>query len=161
METEMRCLRLLILAAAIQMPVQAFAQILGYSDADNPSEAVGMMKAKLYTAEVMKRECSARLPDKAAQMEANFNKWKTTEAHAIDRANHYWAQMAAKEPKMQGDLVRVEAFIKGHISLLEQSDPDHRTQAVSVLCLQHFSDLESGVWRKRTPRLFEFLDRAP
>ena len=157
----MHYLRFLILAAAIQMPAQAFAQTLGYSDADNPSEAVGMMKTKLYTAEVMKRECSARLPDQAAQMEANLNKWKTTEAHAIERANHYWAQMAAKEPKMRETLIRAEAYIKGHISLLAKSDPDRRTQAVSLFCLQHFSDLESGVWRKRTPRLFEFLDRAP
>jgi hypothetical protein len=48
----MRHLRFLILAAAIQMPTQAFAQILGYADADNPSKAVGMMKTKLYAAEV-------------------------------------------------------------------------------------------------------------
>jgi hypothetical protein len=53
---------------------------------------------------------------------------------------------------MQEMLVRAEVFIKGHIGLLEQSDPDHRTQAVSVFCLQHFSNLESGIWRKRTPR---------
>jgi len=157
----MRHWQVLIMAAAIQMPVVTFAQTLGYSDADSPSEAVGMMKVKLYTAEVMKRECSARLPSKAAQMENNFNKWKTTEAHDIDRANHYWAQMVGKKPEVQEMLVRAEVFIKGHISLLEQSDPDHRTQAVSVFCLQHFSDLESGIWRKRTPRLFEFLDRAP
>jgi hypothetical protein len=154
-------LPILILAAAIQMPAQAFAQALGYADADNPSEAVGMMKVQEYTAEVMKRECSARLPGQATQMQVNLDKWKTAEAHDLERANYHWERMAAKNPKMQETLVRAESSIKGHINLLEQSDPDHRTKAVSVFCLQHFSDLASGVWRKRTPRLFEFLDRAP
>jgi hypothetical protein len=62
---------------------------------------VAMMIVKLHTAEVMKRECSARLPNQAAQMVDNFNKWKTTEAHDIDRANHYWVQMAGKKSKNQ------------------------------------------------------------
>jgi hypothetical protein len=43
----MQHLRFLILPRRTKMPTQAFAQILGYADADNPSEAV-----KQYTAEV-------------------------------------------------------------------------------------------------------------
>jgi hypothetical protein len=48
----MQHLRFLILPRRTKMPTQAFAQILGYADADNPSKAVGMMKTKLYAAEV-------------------------------------------------------------------------------------------------------------
>jgi hypothetical protein len=42
----MRYWRVLILAAAIQLPVLTFAQELGYSDAENSCEGVGMIEIK-------------------------------------------------------------------------------------------------------------------
>ena len=136
-------------------------QSLGYSDADTPSEAIGMMKTNMHTAEVLKRECSARLPDKATEMEKNLNRWKEVEAHALERTDHYWGQMIQKEPRLEEVLTRAETAIKGQIELLEKTDSDKRLGAVSQFCVQHFSDLASGVWRQRTPRLYAFLDRAP
>ena len=157
----LHCVGLLVVAALVQTPVHAVAQSLGYLDADTPSEAVGMMKSSMYTAEFLKRECSARFLDQAGQIEADLTRWKATEARALERADHYWAEMAAKEPKLPEMLARAETYLKESLKLLEQFDPARRSHVFSQYCRQYFADLASGVWRRRTPRLYEFLDRAP
>lgn len=156
-----RMVTLVVLVTATQIPVQAVAQTLGYSDADNPSQAVGMMKTNVFSAQVLLRECSARLPDQAVEMAGQLKRWQTAEAHDIERAEHYWAEMAEKQPALREQLVQTEAYLKGNFTLIEKTNPSNKVYAESIFCRQHFADLASGVWRKRTPRLYQFLDQAP
>src|SRR5262249_53191251 len=116
------------------------------------------MYMNVHIAEVLLTECSARLPEKVTEMQANLDKWKSTEAHAIERATFYWKDLQARSPGSPSNIDKAENMVKGHLKLLEQFDPDNKARTVAIFCLQHFSDLASGVWRTRTPRLYKFMD---
>ncbi len=157
----MQLVRILALIAFVQVSAHAVAQTLGYSDADNPSQAVGMMKNNVFSAQVLLRECSARLPGHVVEMASQLKQWQTVEAHGIERAEHYWDQMVEKQPSLREQLVRSETYLKGNIKLLEDMNPRNKAETISTFCRQHFADLASGIWRQRTPRLYQFLDHAP
>ncbi|MFZ6773093.1 hypothetical protein ACO0LB_10305 [Undibacterium sp. SXout7W] len=157
----MQLIRIAVFVFATQIPVQVLAQTLAYSDADNPSQAVGMMKTNAFSAQVLLRECSARLPAQAVEMAGQLKRWQTVEAHDIERAEYYWAQMAEKQPAFREQLVQTETYLTESIKLIEKTNPSNKAYAVSIFCRQHFADLASGVWRQRTPRLYQLLDQAP
>lgn len=157
----MQLIRIITLVVALQISAQVVAQTLGYSDADNPSQAVGMMKTNHFSAQVLLRECSARLPLHSAEMAGQLRRWQMVEARDIEKAERYWAEMAEKHPGFSEQLVQTETYLTESIKLIEKTNPSNKAYAVSLFCRQHFADLASGIWRQRTPRLYQFLDHAP
>lgn len=138
----------------------ALAQSLPYADADNPSQAVGMMKANALTSTRLLAECSSRFPALQPEMQANHESWRATERSNLAKTEFYWDSLTKRDPM----LLDVPEFVNARVLQTIQSLDNVPVEAGPVFladyCKQHFRDLDSGVWRARTPRLYKFLDEA-
>ena len=133
---------------------------LGYSDADNPSQAVGMIKGQGFAADIMLQECSKRFPNLVGEFKTNFEKWRTSEAAVRKKAEKYGAQMVVKEKSLLETPGNAEQAVKGQFEILEKMKMQGTDEVKVQFCRQHFSDLASGTWRERTPNAYRYLDRA-
>jgi hypothetical protein len=149
------------LVAAVLLPGAVFCQSLGYADADNPSEAVGMMQTTQRTARIMMEQCVGRFPELRPEMERNLLKWQTTEASAIRKSNYYWAEMAKKDARVGANTPAVETAIRKSIAAVSEMPGEAGAQAFRQVCGNHFASLASGIWRTRTPKAYTYLDSAP
>ena len=145
--------RNLILLLFSVIPIVGICQSSIYLDADTPSEAVGMMKNSIVTAEVMRRECIARFPAIQNEIDRDLQKWQNAEVEAIKKAEFYWAAMVKKQPSISSALELTEQAVKNNFDLLSKV-PEQE------YCKQYFAVLASGIWRKRTPKIYEYLDNA-
>lgn len=140
----------------------ASAQSMGYVDADTPSEAVGMMKVSAHNSEVMRVECIARFPEQKNEIDENLSQWKKKEAYVLAKADFYWGQMAKKKPDLTKTLDYATKVVKQKLELAENAPNGAGQEVLAQYCRQHFSDLASGIWRNaRTPKAYQFLDKAP
>ncbi|MFZ6673086.1 hypothetical protein [Undibacterium sp. Xuan67W] len=147
--------------AVTLIPAVGICQSLGYADADNPSEAVGMMQTTMLTARIMKEECIKRFPELTPQLDGNLSKWQAKEADAIRKSNFYWAQMVKKDPSAAKQMPMVEAAVRKGLTAVSEMPSEAGTKTFSNTCTQHFSALASGIWRTRTPNAYKYLDSAP
>jgi hypothetical protein len=138
-----------------------FAQSLGYADADNPSQAVGMMKSTLIAANKMRTECASRFPELDGAMAKNFETWTTNERVVISKTESYWNRMLMREPKLAEYAAYVETAVMRNLETVASMPGGSGNTVVRQLCARHFEELASGVWRARTPRAYKFLDDAP
>lgn len=147
-----------VLTVACALPLAAPAQSLGYSDADSPSEAVGMMKMTVLTSEHMQRECTKRYPQQTQDIARNLEKWRRDDAEFIHKAESHWAALMRMRPSLaQTSDYAVTAVMKNFETL--QAMPGGAGAAVvAQYCKQHFEDFASGIWRTRTPRAYSFLN---
>lgn len=134
---------------------------LGYEDADNPSQAVGMIKSTIFAAKSMKDECQTRYPEMSEEFSANLNKWKTTEAEVIKKSEYHWSVLVKMDPKLLEAPSQVDTAIKGYFEILEKTRVADSKVAIREYCHNHFANLASGIWRQRTPRAYEYMDKAP
>lgn len=156
----MNILRTLTLLQLSVIPIVGICQSMTYLDADNPSEAVGMMKNSIFTAQVMRRECIARFPALQNEIERDLQKWQNADAGNIKKAEFYWAEMVRKQPSISSMLELSEKAVKNNFDLLSKTREQIGKDVLVQYCKQHFAALASGVWRKRTPRTYEYLDNA-
>lgn len=155
---------LIIVLGALAIPGIALSQSqgsLGYQDADNPSQAVGMIRTTIYAARVMTTECGSRYPDLTGQYSANLRTWESTEGEVLRKAELHWSVMEKMEPKLLEVPAQAETAIKGHFEILERSRMAGTERVVREYCHNYFADLASGTWRKRTPRAYAYIDAAP
>lgn len=157
----MRLFKSAIVLLALVLPAPGNGQSLGYSDADTPGEAVGMMKASLYAAELMKSECVSRFPESQPEIDENLAKWKTAEAEVLKKAELYWSAMVEKSPGVAVNLEYVETAVKKTLEILAGMPSQPGADVLSQYCRQHFSALASGIWRSRTPRAYAYMDDLP
>ena len=134
---------------------------LGYEDADNPSQALGMIQTTIYAAKSMKSECEIRYPEMSEEFNSNFNKWKTTEAEVIKKSEYHWSIIVKKDPKLLEAPTQTNATIKGYFEVIEKNHVGDSKEAIREYCHNHFANLASGIWRQRTPRAYEYMDNAP
>jgi hypothetical protein len=151
--------RTLLLLAGL-FTSSAFA-VLGYMDADNPGEAVGMIKTQAYGADSMMRECSSRFPVLTDELKTNLKKWQVTEASVLKKADKHWAIMVEKDRRLLETPKQADQAIKGQFDILEKTQSERSAEVLKAYCRQHFSNLASGIWRERTPRAYGYMDRAP
>jgi hypothetical protein len=157
----MRRSRFLAALLALGIPVIGIGQSLSFEDADTPSEAVGMMTQTMRAAQVMRDLCVARFPKEQLEIDANLLKWRTTEAEVLKKTDVHWAAMVKKQPNMADALGLVDSSIKGQMDAAAKLPGDVGSDILLQRCKRHFADLASGIWRKRTPHVYEFMDRAP
>jgi len=159
-------MRKLIAVVLPMLPLWAFPQSLPYSDADNPGEAVGLLKATVITSKAVLAECTKRFPDQGSRMRSDLETWRDQEADVIARAEFFWEEMKRKDPK----LADMEAFLASAalkpFEILDSvptsgGESQPQIQVISQYCSKYFHDLASGVWRVRTPKTYEYLDDAP
>jgi hypothetical protein len=150
-----------LLAGAFSLiPSVGICQSLGYVDADNQGEAVGMMQTTLITAQVMKEECGKRFPELIAELEANLSAWQKKESAVIRTSNSHWAEMKKADPNAAKQVPIVEASIRKGLAAVSEMPGENGARVFTQVCRQHFSALASGIWRTRTPNVYKFLDSA-
>jgi len=69
--------------------------------------------------------------------------------------------MVSKQPSMSDALGLVDSSIKAQMDVASKLPADVGSEILLQRCKRHFADLASGVWRKRTPHAYEFMDKAP
>src|ERR1017187_1281307 len=137
----------------------ANAQSLPYADADNPSPAVGMMQMTISLAALMQEKCVARFPELQGAINSQVTRWQTLDRAEIAVAKHYWSEMVKKKPDIarQMDEMTKQAYESKLVAPFRSAEPEVETQVVRDYCGQYFNELATGVWRKRTPHLYQFL----
>jgi hypothetical protein len=146
------------------LPAAALAQPMPYQDADNPSQAVGMMQSTVVANRKMLSECSTRFPDAADRYRGQLKAWEETEHADIRKAQYFFDRMASKEPRLNEMLAFAETVVVRNLETLSNAPPSLSGTMGSVLaeyCASYFANLAGGVWRTRTPRMYRYLDAAP
>jgi hypothetical protein len=71
--------------------------------------------------------------------------------------------MVKKKPDIarQMDEMTKQAYESKLVAPFRSAEPEVETQVVRDYCGQYFNELATGVWRKRTPHLYQFLAQAP
>ena len=157
-------IRKLLAAVLVSAMTCAHGQSRPYSDADNPSQAVGMLKGTVVAAAALLAECSKRFPKLSVRMHSDLTTWRDHEARLIEKVEYFWERMKRKEPKL-GDMEKFmgSAALK-QLAILDDApnlDSSLPSEVTRQYCSKYFEDLASGVWRKRTPKAYEYLDAAP
>ena len=153
--------RALVLALACTLPLAVSAQSLGYSDADTPSEAVGMMKMTILTAEHMRAECVKRYPQQANVIARHLEKWQRDDVEFIQKTEFHWAVLLRMKPSLAQTADYSLTAVMKNFEILRGMPGGAGPAVVAQYCKQHFEDLASGIWRTRTPRAYSFLKAAP
>jgi hypothetical protein len=151
----------ILITFALLAPVVCNAQSMAYSDADTPSEAVGMMNSTIAIAGALMKGCSSRYPQLSRELNANLDKWKSTNARVIEKTEHYWGEMQKKQPKLAEQTTYAGTVALKSLDVAASAPGSAGVKAAEQYCRQHFADLASGVWRSRTPRAYAFMDNAP
>ncbi|WP_322028379.1 tetratricopeptide repeat protein [Paraburkholderia sp. J76] len=126
-------------------------------DASSPDAAILMMRTTVQIAEDLKTQCVSRYPDLRQEIDQNLSTWKSTEAHAIDQSEARWPALIDAHP----DFATIETVGTGLSAqaFLRQFKAPGNQVIGPLVCKKYFSDLASGVWRKRTPKMYGFLDQ--
>jgi hypothetical protein len=149
--------------AGAQPPTQA----VGYADADSMADAVGAMRITMESARVMREECIGRVAALQPEIDANFQKWRNLDGPLIRKAEQYWVELLRKQPGLNLQLAAVEPAVRRNLESIANPQPvagvtnPPGTVMLSQYCRQHFTDLATGAWHLRTPRVYRYLDEAP
>jgi TPR repeat protein len=125
-------------------------------DASTPTMAIAMMKATLRSADYLRDQCIQRLPSLQPEIDLNLTTWKSTEAHAINQAETQWSSLAVGHPEFESSLKIAVIGVDAGLSIASKSNASLGTE---LFCRKYFADLQSGVWRTRTPMVYAFLDK--
>jgi hypothetical protein len=126
------------------------------TDASTPTMAIAMMKATLRSADYLRDQCIQRLPSLQPEIDLNLTTWKSTEAHAINQAETQWSSLAVGHPEFESSLKIAVIGVDAGLSIASKSNASLGTE---LFCRKYFADLQSGVWRTRTPMVYAFLDK--
>lgn len=143
------------------MPGIADCASLVYMDADNPGEAVGLLKAREVSAQVMLRECSARFPADTEEYKSNLFAWQKQEEYVLKKVDALWSAAASQNPSLAEVEARMEAVIAQTFESISKVQPNAIDKLMAQYCRRHFSALAAGVWRERTPKAQHFLESMP
>lgn len=150
------CSALLILT----VPSRSLAQPLPYADADTPGEAIGIYKMTIGISARMRQECSGRFPDLGPAIERDLEKWRSIDAQEIHHAEQGFQAMERASPQLRQQFEHMlkQGYENKLVTPFIGMDPAIEKSIMHNYCQQYFSDLASGIWRQRTPRVYQFLN---
>lgn len=152
------CSAILILIA----PSRSLAQPLPYADADTPGEAIGIYKMTIGISERMRRECSARFPELGPAIERDLEKWRRIDAQEIRHAEQGFQAMERASPQLRQQFEQMlrQGYENKLVTPFIGMEPAIEKSIMHNYCQQYFGDLASGIWRQRTPRVYQFLNAS-
>jgi hypothetical protein len=124
-----------------------------YVDAVNYQRAAGQMFQRIVSMELRAHTCSERFPDQSAQIAADHASWQRQDAVAIEATNAFLRDLESRNPGFI-DTSRKSVLVASR-GLLDQV---MATDGAAEYCRASFADLAAGVWRTRTPKVYEFLE---
>ena len=147
--------------AVLSIASVAQAQSLGYLDAETQMGAVSMLVVTTRTARFVEEKCKALFPEKSEAIDADFAKWKAAESRGLKKAEALWPSIVEREPEVEQLAAYAVDNVKRQFESM-QSMPNGRSVVVlDEVCSKYFAQLASGIWRKRTPKAYEFIDQLP
>jgi hypothetical protein len=90
--------------------------------------------------------------------------WFDLEERLIEKVEYFWGRMKRSEPKLEDMEKFVGSAALKQLAILDDApvvDGGSPSEVMRQYCSKYFQDLASGVWRKRTPKAYEYLDAAP
>jgi len=159
-------MRTIIALSVLMLPLSSLSQSLTYSDADNSSEAVGLIKGTVIASQTVLAECTRRFPDQASEMRSNLAIWQKQEAGVIAKVEYFWAEMKREDARLGEMEAQLASGALNQFELLEKAwtlgdKSQPQVQVVRQYCGKYFRNLASGVWRARTPKAYRYMDDAP
>lgn len=142
-------------------PFHCNAQSLPYADADTSSEAVGMFKMTIGLADHMKQECTKRFPELQVMIEKDIQKWRSLDAKEIAITERRFREMERMSPKLSqqySEMVK-QAYENKLVAPFRGMDASVERKVVRGYCQQFFNELATGVWRQRTPKVYQYLSQ--
>ncbi len=137
------------------------AQSLGYLDAETQMGAVSMLVVTTRTARFVEEKCKSLFPEKSEAIDTDFAKWKTAESRGLQKAEALWPSIVEREPDVEQLAAYAVDTVKKQFESM-QSIPNGRGVVIlDEVCSKYFVQLASGIWRKRTPKAYEFIDQLP
>jgi hypothetical protein len=143
------------------IPALGVSQPLKYTDADTPDEAVGIMRAAIETTDILRNRCIQHDPTLQEGIDADLSKWRATERLVLEKTMFHWNSASAKEPRLTEILKLVEEALNASLTFLSEMTAPAGRDGIREYCLQYFNDLASGVWRTRTPKAYEYMEKMP
>ena len=151
----MHKVKLYVAVAMVFISSPCLAQESEFADADSFDSAVRLMKLSLHGLGYMETRCTTSFPKLKGEIESHIAKYKARERHAIRVAEARWAEMYKQMPQvLDASLAAVEVAVDGSLALADND-------TLRRVCGGYFAQYSSGVWRQRTPRVYEYLDQAP
>jgi TPR repeat protein len=126
-------------------------------DASSPEAAIAMMHTTTRIADELKNQCISRYPDMQQEIEQMLSNWKSAEAHAIEQSDVRWLALIHAHPELA--TIETAGIGLSTQAFMNQFKAPGNELIGPILCKKYFSDLESGAWRKRTPKMYGFLDQ--
>jgi hypothetical protein len=143
----MRTLALVLLLASVGTDVSHAQESQGLY------EAAAFLHTKVEAANAFANLCSKRYPAMAASIAEHLQKWKTSDARAISRADSLWRSMDAQAPQPEAE--NTSPLVRANEILASVPEPK-----VNSFCSTHFKELSSGLNRKRSPEAYRLLEAA-
>lgn len=132
------------------------AQSPSYRDADNLGQALNMMNTYIVSTEYMQSRCVAGVPALTAEVQENVRSWKEQERDVIRKTEYAAGLLDRERPQESRRAKDLAIDAMGRIVVAAE-----KKGLLATVCQSFFRDLASGVWRKRTPSVFRFIDEAP
>lgn len=125
-----------------------------FHDASDRDEALGMMLSTEISNKHFMEKCSTSFPKLSAEMTRNENSWKS-EATVLSNYQTRLSDLESRNPALVAAL---------RSQLLLASKTQHQAllatpETYRQYCQTRFADLASGIWRKRTPNAYRFLEK--
>jgi hypothetical protein len=141
-------MRLIVLLASGSM-LGAFGQA-NWHDANDFAEAALLMRTHVAIASTMRNICVTRFPQNAKSYDSSFQHWQTTNRGLIE--------LAMKNSRDVDTNPQLKNSIYGIASAMEEKAKTVGNASLVYSCNLYFDELDRGVWRSRTPRMYQFLE---
>jgi len=112
---------------------------------------------------LMEEKCGSRFPTLQQAIREQLESWRKLDHDELAVTEKYWQQMLKKKPSLaqQMEEMTTQAFESKLVAPFRKADPPVEEKIVRDYCTQYFRELATGVWRQRTPKLYQFLAQAP
>jgi hypothetical protein len=140
-------------------PQTAQSQTAASLDAQSPGAAIGIMKSTLLTIDVMTIRCKTLFPATTVKIDAELSTWNQAEAHVISTTNAHWLVKIAEEPQLNAIAQYSADAISKQVDTILNMPGGHGKSVLGKVCDNYFSQLNTGALRRRTPKVFEFIDQ--
>lgn len=142
------------------LSIVPLAKAASFQDANDMHEAAGMMENRIVDARIFQRECSNRLPQLNDEIKDHVATWQRMDATEIRKANYYWSVMITQHPT---DTSQINEFMASNaIKTINAASQDGSNgKGLTKFCKLYFVNLASGVWRERTPKMYQYLLNIP
>lgn len=151
--------RTFLVMALMASPAQA--QSLGYLDAETQMGAVHMLVVTMRNARFVEEKCKSLFPEKSEAIDRDFGKWKAAESKGLAKAEALWPRLVEREPEFEEVAAYAVDALRRQFESMQSMPRGRGTAVLDEVCSKYFVQLASGVWRKRTPRAYEFIDQLP